>query len=696
MEDYEIVLKPIYLSKKDILNKMPYLKTERDENYSQITKNQNQHPLPNKYKNLGKKNLTYQNFLDYTYDYNRINEYKIRMPDHLKIKQKYKLLLQNESNPFYQKKAHKKVTPLLITGLNTQSNKSYNKYNNIFSVSQKSCDNSEVKTKYSSNKYIKSNIFNYNSSNKNDIIFPSSEISKSNIHFHKDIGKFTKNENKDEGLKAFVLKSKIILKEKIIKQELKDKLNYHYELHTEGINALNQKKERLYKNLKLFDIFDKVYVHHIRDLIKEEAYERHLYNKSKQIKINLENDITILLKKIDRLKNELKRFDVIKKFFKSTAVGQEVISDKEKKESVINDNEENNSKDKNMVVTNKKMNDFKKNLLISVNTKMLTYRHRLALEQNKSPKKSMYQKHISLKTPPLNLEKNNIINENNTKEKQEKIIKKKNKDLSNRRKSKRKSSMLVHQRQYEHMFTDKENLILRYIGVQNKRQNELLEDKKILEEIEKSNINKNKYINEMIIKKEEKLSLLKEENKNLLLKFDKIPKRIIKKISSNNILEEKMIKILLNIEKQINVQKILKVKNLSFMLELDPEEFLERFRSKKIIFLIKAIELITTYLIAKKNKYLSEPKLKEALRNFLFKLENDKKLRMNKINKDILKKQLEEKKAKASERATRIRFYSYRKFDLGHYKNKRHKQLKEKINNKTVADNQYDQWLLYD
>ena len=696
MEDYELVLKPIYLSKKDILNKMPYLKTERDENFSRITGNQNQCSSQNKFKNLGKKNLTYQNFLDYTYDYNSINEHKIRMPDHLKIKQKYELLLQNESHPFFQKKAHKKLAPLLITGLNTQSNKSYNKYNNIFSTSQKSCENSELKTKYSSNKYIKSNIFTYNSSNKNEIIFPSSEISKSNIHFHKEIGKFTKNENKDEGLKAFVQKSKIILKEKIIKQELKDKLNYHYELHTEGINALNQKKERLYRDLKLFDIFDKVYEHHIRDLIKEEEYESHLYNKSKQIKINLENDISNLRKKIDKLTNELKRFDVIKKFFRSTAVEQEVISNKEKENNVIKDNKENVTKDKNMIISNKKISNFKKNLLISVNTKMLTYRHRLALEQNKLPKKSMYQKHNSLKTPPQNLEKNNILNENNTKENPEKIIKKKEKDLSRKRKSKRKSSMLVHQRQYERMFTDKENLILRYIGVQNKRQNELFEDKKILEEIEKSNINKNTYVNEMIIKKEEKLSLLKKENKNLQIKFGKIPKTIINNNSSNNILEEKMIKIILNIETQINVQKILKIKNLSFMLELDPEEFLERFKYTKIIFLIKTIELIISYLIAKKNKYLSDPKLKETLKNFLFKLENDKKLRMNKINKDILKKELEEKKAKASERATRVRFYSYRKFDLGHYKNKRHIQLKEKINNKTINDNQYDQWLLYD
>ena len=479
MEDYELVLKPIYLSKKDILNKMPYLKTERDENFYQITKNQNQYPLPNKLKKLGKKNLTYQNFLDYTYDYNRINEHRIRMPDHLKIKQKYELLLQNESHPFLKKKSHKKITPLLITGLNTPTNK---KYNNIFSTSQKSSENSDIKTKYSSRKYIKSNIFNYNSSNKNDIIFPSSEISKTSFHFHGEIDKFTKNDNKDEGLKAFVLKSKIILKEKIIKQELKNKLNYHNELYTEGINALNQKKERLYKDFKLFDIFDKVYMHHIRDLIKEKEYERHLYNKSKQEKINLENEISNLHKKIDVLKNELKRFDVFKKFFKSEIVGLETVSnkDKDKESNQIKDNKENISKDKNMTVSNKKMNDFKKNLLISVNPKLLTYRNIIPLEKNKLPKKSLYYKYNSLKTPPPNLQKNNILNENNTKENQEKIFKKRDKNILNRRKSKRKSSMLVHQRQYEHMFTDKENLILRYIGVQNKRQNEILEDKKIL------------------------------------------------------------------------------------------------------------------------------------------------------------------------------------------------------------------------
>ena len=72
MEDNEIFLKPVYKSKKDILNRILRLKTERDDNTSIISKIQNPHPIPKKYSNLTKKNLTYQNFLEYTYDYNNI------------------------------------------------------------------------------------------------------------------------------------------------------------------------------------------------------------------------------------------------------------------------------------------------------------------------------------------------------------------------------------------------------------------------------------------------------------------------------------------------------------------------------------------------------------------------------------------------------------------------------------------------
>ena len=40
--------------------------------------------------------------------------------------------------------------------------------------------------------------------------------------------------------------------------------------------------------------------------------------------------------------------------------------------------------------------------------------------------------------------------------------------------------------------------------------------------------------------------------------------------------------------------------------------------------------------------------MKEALKNFLFVLENDKKIRMNRLNKNVLKLELEKKKSALS------------------------------------------------
>ena len=107
------------------------------------------------------------------------------------------------------------------------------------------------------------------------------------------------------------------------------------------------------------------------------------------------------------------------------------------------------------------------------------------------------------------------------------------------------------------------------------------------------------------------------------------------------------------------------------MLKLKSDEFLERFKKPKIIFSIKIIELIIAYLISKKTEYLSDPKLKEKLKNFLFALENDKKIRMNNLNKIILKKQIEKKKEVAYEKSTKIRFLPYRKYDLSHFKKRK-------------------------
>ena len=78
MDDYEQVLKPIYFSKKDILKGVSRIKTEYNENTSQLTKYPIKNSSKKNFANLGKKNLTYQNFYDYIYDYNNINEHQIK------------------------------------------------------------------------------------------------------------------------------------------------------------------------------------------------------------------------------------------------------------------------------------------------------------------------------------------------------------------------------------------------------------------------------------------------------------------------------------------------------------------------------------------------------------------------------------------------------------------------------------------
>ena len=705
MEENEIILKPIYLSKKDMLNKIRYINTEKDDNSYHIKKIMNNYSNPKKYKNLERKNLTYQNFFDFTYDFNNITEHKIKMPDHLKIKQKNELMLDKGYSPFMPKKPRKKIAPLLITGLNTPNNK---KYSNIFSTSQKSFENSDIKTKASSNKFNRSNFFNYNSSNKNDLFFPS-EISKSIIHFNSNIDKFTKNENKDEGLKAFVLKSKLILKEKIIRQELTDKLNYHNELDTKEINILNKKKEQLLKNLKLFDIFDKVYIHYIKEIIEEEAKERRNYNLLNQTKNELQNEIIKLHKKIDRIKSDLKSYESLKRFFKFSKSGLDSLLNKENKENENNEKNENikekkenehvkENKDneiikneKKMIVPQNKRFGFKKNLSISKNDNLLSFKHKTLIEKENSKKKNNYFfRYNSFK--PMTIKSG--LKEVDENENYRKNIKKK--EILNRRKSRRKSSMIVHQKQYEHIFINVENSILRNIEIADKKRNLIYEEKKNLKETENYFNKRNKYINEIIEEKEIILTRLKEENYNIRMKYNTVSKINLEESKSQNILEKKMLDIIYNINRMLNLQEILNMKNLIFMLKLNSGDFLLRYKKAKFIFLIKIIELIISYLIGKKNKYMSEPKLREEFKNFLFMLENDKKIRMNKLNKEMLQKEMDNRKAKALDKATKIRFFSYRKFDLTPSKFRKNKTKIEQINNKTTDDEQYEQWILYD
>ena len=699
MDDYEQVLKPIYFSKKDILKGVSQIKTEYNENTSQLTKYPIKNSSQKKYANLGKKNLTYQNFYDYIYDYNNINEHQIKMPNHLKIKQKYHLLLdKNYSSNMSKVPTKNKITPLLITGINTPNNNNYNKFEKLFSTSKNSIENSELKTKSSSKRFIQSNLFNFNSSDKNELIFPS-EISKSKIHFNSYVEKYTKNENQDEGLKAFVQKSKIIMKTKIIQQLLIDKLTYKNDLQKEAFIDLNKKEKQLYKNIQLLDLFEKDYIHYLRELKQEEAQETRIYQYLKEKKLDLENEILKLYKKIDKMKLELLKYDNIKQFFTFSQSGLENLSNKKKSYNEIKreDNKEKENKDKTNQINIKRnleqgqINLFRNTLLFSLNKSLLSIRHN---SPNKFRQKKTLNKYNSLKMDyNITTENNNNIKNKNP----EKTPSNKSKDGINRRKSKKKSNISsVHQKQYEHMFTNVEKTILENIRVNDLQKKEIFEQKKNLEEIITFSMSKNQYTQELIIRKEKLLRNLKEDNIGLKLKFNQVSKMdFINDFSVDN-LEQKMLCMVINLQTKINVQEITKTKNLLSMLKFRPQDFLERFRLPKVIFLIKTIELLISYLISKKNEYLCDPKLKDSLKKFLFKLENDKKIRMNILNKKILKKGIDDRIKRALEKETKIRFYSFRKFDLTNYKNKKNKLLEEKINNKTTNDNQYEQWILYD
>ena len=691
MSEHEIILpKPVYHSKRDLLRKMPYIKTEKNYNISEISKNTNLLPLKKKYANLSKKNLTYQNFLEYNYDLNNITENKIRMPDHLKIKKKYELLIDSDYSSFTSKNSNKnkkKISNFLITGLNTPNNK-YKKYNQIYPGKQNSFENSEIKTKASSNKHTKSFVINYNYSNKKDYFF-SSSLSKSFIHFHGRIDQFTKNENKDEGLKAFIQKSRIILKEKIIQKELENKLNYQSDIHVEKINDLNKKDFTFRRNYYLLNIYDDIYVHYLRYLKQQLAEESIKYNKSKKQKIMLENEVTSILKKIEKNKNKLTYFRSIEKFFKYTKEGLQSLSEKEnQKELKIN-----NKKPK-QAVEEKQLKENQQNFNKLVGMKLLSLRNRKTPESNDIKKLNSFSRYNSFKNSIKKPEPILILNNLND-DKTERNNIKRNKAMSIKRKSVKKASVSVFKRQYDYIFTNYENKILQNLEITDNQRKKIWEEKKNLEEAKNLSNQEKNYIDEIIIQKENILYNLKKDNKLLKQKLNSYSETTYQKELSQNILEQKILFMISNIEPKLNIPEIVKIKNLYSMLKLNPQDFLERFRTTKIMFLIKIIELIIFYLISKKNEYLSEPKLKETLKDFLYALENEKKIRMNNLNKKMIKEQMEKRKIKAYDKATRVRFLAYRKFDLNNFKIKKNKSLKDKYKSKTMNDNQYDEWILY-
>ena len=173
----------------------------------------------------------------------------------------------------------------------------------------------------------------------------------------------------------------------------------------------------------------------------------------------------------------------------------------------------------------------------------------------------------------------------------------------------------------------------------------------------------------------------------------------IKNTESNdcfkNKLDSKIYNILGSFNAEINIEQNLCIRNLFYLLKMKEDDFYDKMKITKLIYMLKIIELFWSFLNNLKNKYLNEPKLKKKYENASKIIEKEKNLRMIKLNKEYLKQKQDEKKMQLIKKSTQIRFFTYKKYDIkNRKKNIKHFRTKN-INNKNNSEINYEPWLTY-
>ena len=642
--------KKINLSRKNLIKKISNIKTEYTQIFSNLYKNKN---INKKNPNLHKKNLTYVNIYDYNYNYINISERKIKNP---LIKLKQDLLNDTDYSSFISKK-HKNINSgILITGLNTtKKSVEKEKYINYFSPPKKNNKNIindyyDYKKAKTSSKILKSNIKDYNTSL---------------IHFNKD--KYNFPLNNEENPSDFREKTRIIRREKIRRYTLEDKIYCMREDRKEKFNIIKITKDEYFKNLDLFHkylkSYDKFLIYLENEISKETRIDFNLQFQKDELKKEINN----LQNKKESLEYDKIKYQNIRKFLISAKYGYEAIKKKDiKKEDIsifiTEENDDNYSK------TEKKLKIVKnKNIIKTVN-----------LDNKKN-----FLKHYT---------KNNIsINEKGEKLK----IKKSNStELFI-------NDIKIYQREQDknllkNIFSNFENSIINSIYSFNDKRKNIYNLKKNLSIAKSFKEGEYYYDNMKISSKVMKLFFLKKENIDMKLKYNSIKKVYALNEDFKNNLEKKIYNLLFNLNKQINIQEILCIKNLFILLKLKKDEFFDKMKINKVIYMIKIIELISSYFINLKNKYCNDSFLKNQYDIILNKVEREKYLRMMKLNKDLLKKKSEQKKIELIKKTNEVRFFSYKKYNHKYNKNNKQRYIKTLINKKDISSaNYYEQWLTY-
>ena len=670
------------LSKNEIIKKIYSIKTTRSQYAKEIFKNKfnmnNNNLIPKK------QNLTSINFFNSNSYYDSISKNKVKIP--IKII-KPELSFDSSYSSFMSKRTKKSNKDFPMTGLDlltsSQRGSSYRefKYRKYFSEKRKYKNNyfDYNMNKPSTRQNTKTNIFNNDSSSKkNSLLIEENNPNKSNIYLNYNKYIFndvlTTNTSNRYNLtrNKFIEKSRTILKEKIMNLNLNNEYKLLFEINEEQLKLLDQSKEQYMKNKSLLDIMHKTFNKYLKKLENEKNNELKNYNRLSEKKMNLENYIENLQNRINFLKIEKSKFENFQKFF--NIVKNRINKDNQPEGNISSSNTDTKTNTKKPSKSNRR-----KSLLIKEDIS-----------------KSMNKKLKIFKLFSIKQKKRNSISYNNQSEKKH-ILKKMN-SISGNNSSKISSNEInnnLHignEEEFKKMFdffTMLENNILNKMKRYNSLRLIIIDLKNKFDKI-KNNHNIEYLFDNMIIESKIKiLEFIKKETQQLKNKLDLTIKTISNKNNFKN-LEKKIYNILVMINKELNLQNNVEMKNLLILLKLEPDEFYNKKNISKELYMLKIIDNISLFLIDAKKKYKNNPKSNALYKNVYNSVIKENYLKYRLLNNELLKQKIMDKKLKIIDNSTKIRFIPNIKYVPS---NKKYKKNTSKI---IIKSNSVEQWFSFD
>ena len=439
---------------------------------------------------------------------------------------------------------------------------------------------------------------------------------------------------------------------------MEDKYFCINETNKAKIHIIQSQKDEYYKNLSLFMKFEKTLDKYLRKLM-ESSKEYNIYNYNLRTKIYaLEKDIRNLTNRKEYLENEKLKYQNIKKMLISAKYGSKAlaIKDNNKEEKSIFLTETNVNIDKNSIKKRSSLtNNFSKEKKI------------------RSNKKIMSNKNISEKNEKIFIRRYNSTEVIDSKSLVPKFTR--HFGLNN-------------------IFDNFENSIINSLYSFNNKKNEIHKLEMKLKESKKFVESEHSYHNMITSSKAMKLFFLKRENKVLNTRFNSIKKETALNDGFMIKLEEKIYNIIININKEMNIQEKINIKDLSQLSELKYDEFYNKMKINKVLYMIKIMELFSSFLINLTNKYSNEPKLNEKYKEVINRVEKEKNEKNREMNRERIRQRLEDNKNKYIKKYNQIRFFNYKRYDVKPKKNKgniNQKVFKQK--KETKID--YEPWLTY-